>query len=408
MLIEEDIFDFSRRIINNSSHVTPYYKARKDIFDLVSVKKKELEDEFKEQYLQEHEYFDSSDYKHQKNEYVKSKILEIKESSQKTINEMDYKYLIDKELYQRRDSQTIIECSTYYDSALDQFQNQFINLALTTKGTIALLGGAGTGKSHCIASLVKGIPKDRNVLVCAYTGKAVSRLYDIIGDYTSNITISTIHKACDSLWSNYTYFRNNQYNPLPYDVCIVDEISMVDVFLFNCLLNALNVNCKIVVVGDFEQLEPCENGTLESVLDSSVQSPIISGNNNIMYGNYVTTMHLKRNYRSGNAINQLAYGFLGKYEKDIFEKFDMDRVLNLIKNEGYQVLCNINKICRDINRKLTKDFPIRGCNGYNYQIGQQIMFLRNDSQRGFYNGLCGIITDYNELNFPTRLIGGIA
>ena len=402
MEIDEDLNEFRVRIMNNSIEQTSLYKERKELVDLVSLEKKRLDEEFKNQYLSSHDFFDRDNYKNERNVYINNRIKKIEEYSQKKVALLDNIYLVRSEIIRHKDSPPIDEHSIYFDEKLDYCQNDFIHKSLTYKGCIALLGGAGTGKSCCIASLVNAIPNSKKTLVCSYTGKATSRLHELIPNPPQNVTIETIHKSCNAIWGAYTMFRNNENNMLPYDVCIIDEISMVDSLLFYCLLNALKPSCKIIVVGDFNQLPPCENSSLESFVegpDYFLLKPlrrIFECEFSIDY--FFTRIHLITNYRSKDKINHIAYGFLDKYHGDIFKEYNLNIAIFLIITQNYKVICNKNDVCRIINRKITTNFPIPGCNGYRYKIGQEIMFLQNDMARNFYNGMVGTITNYDEKN----------
>jgi len=210
MLIEETLFSFRQKLLNNSMEQTPLYEQRKDVFDMVEQERKKLEIEFKEIYLSTHDFIDTKEYKRERTQYIKEHIKEIESFSQKRITLLDKYALARSEILRHKDSPPIVEKTNYYDENLDYWQNTFIHMALTQKGNIALLGGAGTGKSNCIASLVRALPKDKKTLCCAYTGKATTRLHELIDTTTNDISILTIHKSCNSLWGSYTNFRNNE------------------------------------------------------------------------------------------------------------------------------------------------------------------------------------------------------
>lgn len=57
---------------------------------------------------------------------------------------------------------------------------------------------------------------------------------------------------------DFSLFQRNEENPLEYDVLIVDEMSMVDLYLMDALLRAVPVGCRLILVGDSEQLPPWE------------------------------------------------------------------------------------------------------------------------------------------------------
>ena len=75
-----------------------------------------------------------------------------------------------------------------------------------------------------------------------------------------------------------TKFRHNESNPLTCDVMIVDEMSMVDVLLFESLLRALRFSCKLIMVGDSDQLPSVGAGNVLKDLIDSGQVPVVALN----------------------------------------------------------------------------------------------------------------------------------
>ena len=112
-----------------------------------------------------------------------------------------------------------------------------------------LTGGPGRGKTHILKYLVQWLcAKGVELALVAPTGKAANRMRDATG-----CEAQTIHRLLQ--WQGHGQsFRYNQNNPLPIDWLIVDEFSMVDLFLFNSLLKALKPTTRILLVGDFNQL----------------------------------------------------------------------------------------------------------------------------------------------------------
>ena len=130
-----------------------------------------------------------------------------------------------------------------------------------------LCGGAGTGKTYTIqAALTMFRATNKTVALAAPTGKAAKRMSVMSGG-----AAKTIHRLLE--WSQQSHaFTRNEDNPLDEDVVVVDETSMVDIFLFNSLLKALRQNTKLLLVGDFYQLPSVSPG---AVLRDLVQSRTI-------------------------------------------------------------------------------------------------------------------------------------
>ncbi len=136
------------------------------------------------------------------------------------------------------------------DIKLHQKQKEAI-LAGTREGVTIITGGPGTGKTTIIKGILK-IFKNAG-LKCALmapTGRASKRMEEQTGE-----SASTIHRALEANFAkNGRGFAKNETNQLEVDVVIVDEVSMLDVFLMSSLLKALSFGTILVLVGDKDQL----------------------------------------------------------------------------------------------------------------------------------------------------------
>lgn len=147
-------------------------------------------------------------------------------------------------------------------------QREAIRLALSSR-VMVLTGGPGTGKTttvKAILNLYEGI-YDR-VALCAPTGRAAKRLTELTGH-----SASTIHRLLEVDYSTGSVrFIHNEKNLLPFDVIILDEMSMVDAKLFQALLAAARYHCRIIMVGDADQLPSVGPG---SVLGEILQADVL-------------------------------------------------------------------------------------------------------------------------------------
>ena len=137
-------------------------------------------------------------------------------------------------------------------------QKEAIRLALSSR-VMVLTGGPGTGKTttvNAILSLYEAL-YDR-VALCAPTGRAAKRLSELTGH-----NASTIHRLLEvDYTTGAVRFIHNEKNLLKYDVIILDEMSMVDVKLFQALLAAARPHCRIIMVGDADQLPSVGPGNI--------------------------------------------------------------------------------------------------------------------------------------------------
>ena len=147
-------------------------------------------------------------------------------------------------------------------------QRQAIRLALSSR-VMVLTGGPGTGKTttvNAILSLYEAL-YDR-VALCAPTGRAAKRLSEL-----TNHAASTIHRLLEVDYSSGSVrFIHNEKNLLKYDVIILDEMSMVDVKLFQALIAALRYSCRIIMVGDADQLPSVGPG---NILGETIRSGLV-------------------------------------------------------------------------------------------------------------------------------------
>lgn len=159
----------------------------------------------------------------------------------------------------------------------ESLQRKAINESLS-KGLMILTGGPGTGKTTTLNAIISLFEQQgERVLIAAPTGRAAKRISDLTG-YDAR----TIHRMLDmqaspeksgeSANGNGKYiFSRNESNPLECDVMIIDEMSMVDVLLFEALLRALPLDCKLIMVGDSDQLPSVGAGNvLKDLIDSKI------------------------------------------------------------------------------------------------------------------------------------------
>ncbi|HBB72481.1 MAG TPA: ATP-dependent RecD-like DNA helicase, partial [Ruminococcus sp.] len=153
-----------------------------------------------------------------------------------------------------------------------ELQRKAINTALS-RGLMILTGGPGTGKTTTLNAIISIFMKRGDkVLLTAPTGRAAKRMSDLTG-----FEAKTIHRLLEVAPSSgdRLVFVHNENNPLNCDVLVIDEMSMVDVLLFDKLLRALRLGCRLVMVGDTDQLPSVGAGNLLGDLISSREVPTV-------------------------------------------------------------------------------------------------------------------------------------
>lgn len=129
--------------------------------------------------------------------------------------------------------------------------------AMLARNCVLLTGGPGTGKSHQIADFVQQVgqkvrEKPLRIAIAAPTGKAAARFASLTGTTQVLLECKTLHRLLGLSASGRA--RYNAQNPLPFDIVIVDEISMVDLGFLATLVRALSGTAQLILSGDTAQL----------------------------------------------------------------------------------------------------------------------------------------------------------
>ncbi|MBO5105321.1 MAG: ATP-dependent RecD-like DNA helicase [Clostridia bacterium] len=155
----------------------------------------------------------------------------------------------------------------------EELQRTAIKTAIS-KGITVLTGGPGTGKTTTLNAIIKILKsKDLSIALAAPTGRAAKRMSELTG-----CAAKTIHRLLEVEWndSDVHVFARNERNPLPYDVIIIDEMSMVDILLFESLLRAVRLGTRIIMVGDSDQLPSVGAGNVLADIIGSKTVPVVA------------------------------------------------------------------------------------------------------------------------------------
>lgn len=128
-----------------------------------------------------------------------------------------------------------------------------------------ITGGPGTGKTTTVTTIIKlfkELDPDLSLAFAAPTGKAAVRMEESLGSNAGPNKPVTIHSLLGSTGPDTHFFKRNGSNPLPYDVIVIDESSMIGAPLFAKLLEAVSENTRIILLGDSDQLASVDTGSL--------------------------------------------------------------------------------------------------------------------------------------------------
>lgn len=302
----------------------------------------------------------------------------------------------------------------------DDTQRQAIKNALNNSISI-LTGGPGTGKTTIINGILlclqdlEDIPApliysdDPPFLLAAPTGRAAKRMSEITG-----IEAKTIHRLLGLGIGDNQGLGSDDINELNGEILIIDEMSMVDMFLFKLLLRGINETRRIVFVGDQDQLPSVGAGNVFSDLIASKAFP---------------TTKLETIHRQGDesSIITLAHAInSGEGDKVIFEKTNnysfiacqpnqvgqaIDQIVSLALKRGFekddvQVLGamyhgdsginNLNNIIQEIMNPASLHRKKIEAHGEVFRIGDRILQLQNNPEKDIYNGQIGKVISIDE------------
>jgi exodeoxyribonuclease V alpha subunit len=188
-------------------------------------------------------------------------------------------------------------------------------------GLTVLVGGPGTGKTTTVAALLATLidtdPQAAlRIALVAPTGKAAARLGEAfreaarrlpapLAERLTDVQASTIHRLLGTSWGSRSRFHHDHHAPLPHDVVIVDECSMVSLPLMARLLDAVAPDARVVLVGDPGQLASVEAGTVLA----DIAGPVIHQpgwvSNATLHGRVAVLEHSRR-FPDGSPLDRLA------------------------------------------------------------------------------------------------------
>jgi len=292
---------------------------------------------------------------------------------------------------------------------LNEDQQRGIMAVLQNKVTV-ITGGPGTGKTTLIKTLL-GILDDAKLSykLAAPTGRAAKRINEGTGRHAS-----TLHRLLEFDFNTMGFLKNEQ-NALALDVLIIDEASMIDVFLAHAITKAMPLHARLVLIGDVDQLPSVGAGNILNDL-------IASGK--------ITSIRLKEIFRqaqdsliivNAHRINngEFPVSFLPDAKRDfIFIKEDQPENVKIhletiftqklagygIKPENAMVLVPMNKgivgtqkLNHDLQMILNPSTTQKQLVhiGTTYKLGDRVMQLRNNYDKAVFNGDIGSIEDIN-------------
>ncbi len=335
-----------------------------------------------------------------------------------------------------------------YDEVIDIAEEEFnityeekqrlaINTALS-KGFMILTGGPGTGKTTTLNGIISLLEQQgQKVFICAPTGRAAKRASELTGREAK-----TIHRLLGVIPSEGDQFRfdHNEENLLECDALVIDEMSMVDVLLFESLLRAIKINCKLIMVGDSDQLPSVGAGNLLHDIIKSGTVPVIALTEIFRQASesaIVTNAHkIVKGEMPDLSRNNSDFFFMQRLDFQSCAELTVDLCLNrLPKTYGLSPIDDIQVLSPtrkgplgtvELNKLLQAELnpPSRDKSEiktplYTFRLGDKVMQVKNDYDlewekdkeegSGIFNGDIGVITKLNrilgvmEIDFDGRI-----
>ena len=297
---------------------------------------------------------------------------------------------------------------------LAQKQKEAIKACLH-HGVLVLTGGPGTGKTTVIKGILSILKaQGLKIRLAAPTGRAAKRLSETTGQKAL-----TIHRLLEA--NNLAQDDNLQLgfskdidDQLDADVIILDEVSMVDIVLMHHFLNAVPDGCRIILVGDTDQLPAVGPGSVLKDIIRSQKIPAIRLDE--IFRQAQTSMIIQ----NAHIINAGRLPDLRKQYSDfVFYELNDDtsitqKILDLctkdLPHEGFDVLkdvqvlspmhrflCGVENLNLMLQERLNpkKNQDELKYSSQTFRVGDKVMHIRNNYQKNVFNGDIGFIQDVN-------------
>ena len=327
-------------------------------------------------------------------------------------------------------------CFTTTAAKLD-YQRQAARCALSKAFTI-IAGGPGTGKTTTIVKIVGLLlsifGSDLKIALAAPTGKAAIRMRESISTLVPLLSFDddireaipqealTLHRLLGARRFS-PGFKHDRENPLPWDVVLVDEASMVDLALMSKLVDALKENSRLILLGDKDQLASVESGAVLADCIEALPGNVVELRTSFRFDEEISALARAVNSGDSETVwNYLDAGRLSVLQRagenwleQVFENYAryMTKAQTATTTEDYlhlfdlfnrfRVLCGVRNGKRGVSGINTQVEALLTQHGFpagkdQWYVGRPIIISRNDYSKRLFNGDIGLCLPDPERN----------
>lgn len=299
-------------------------------------------------------------------------------------------------------------------------------------GLVIITGGPGTGKTTTINAIIKLFEmQNMEILLAAPTGRAAKRMTE-----TTGMEAQTIHRLLELNGNpeegGSMRFERNELNPLEADVIIIDEMSMVDIYLMYSLLKAVTVGTRLILVGDVNQLPSVGPGKvlkdiissekfnvvrLSEIFRQAAESDIITNAHKINAGQSIRLDNKSKDFfmlsmSSSLQIQRALVSLIAEKLPPYVDATKYDIQVLTPSRKGELGVENLNKILQQYINPPAPSKREKQWGEVIFRENDKVMQIKNDYQMewkivtkkgltikegsGVFNGDCGIIREINE------------